>query len=336
MIVVKKSQPLIIISGPTASGKTATSILLAKFLNQNNIPAEVINFDSLLFYREISVGTAKPTEKEMDGVIHHLVGINSIAHDLNAADYIIKAQEIIHSLHQKKVVPILVGGSAFYLRALMKGMYQEQLDENSEDMSDEKKIAIKKKWKESVEKDGILPVIEYLKQHDPEALNLFHANDHYRLTRAAEHFEVTAKKISDQKKHFDTLSPYDFTENQHQYDFIHFYLDLDKTKHWEIILKRTKQMLADGLIKEIQQLLLQGFAPNLKPLQSIGYKETQQFLNNEIKTEEDLVERIAISTRQLAKSQRTFFKKITPKILLNPLTDHEKIKQLALTFLTEK
>lgn len=331
-----KNRPLIIISGPTASGKTATSIQLATFLNQHNIPAEVINFDSLLFYREISVGTAKPTEKEMNGVHHHLVGINSIAHDLNAANYIKKAQEIIFNLHQKKTVPILVGGSAFYLRALMKGMYQEETEDNIEEGSEEKKLSIKQKWKEIVEKDGISPVIDFLKQHDPEALTLFHVNDHYRLTRAAEHFDLTGKKISDQKKHFDTLNPYDFTENQHQYEFIHFYLDLDKTKHWEIILKRTRQMLADGLIQEIQNLIGQGYAITLKPLQSIGYKETIQYLNQEIKTEEDLIERIAISTRQLAKSQRTFFKKITPKILLNPLMDHEKIKQLALTFLTEK
>jgi tRNA dimethylallyltransferase len=95
-------------------------------------------------------------------------------------------------------------------------------------------------------------------------------------------------------------------------------------------------MIDAGLEKEVKDLLAQGFRTNLKPLLSIGYKETIQFLNQEIKTKEELIERIAISTRQLAKSQRTFFKKITPKITLNPLTDHEKIQQLSLNFLMEK
>lgn len=337
MSLVNKERPLIIISGPTATGKTATSIQLAKFLIKHQIQAEIINFDSLLFYQEISIGTAKPTPEEMNGIVHHLVGINSIAHDLNAADYIQKAQDIIQQLHVKKIVPILVGGSAFYLRALMKGMYKEESDSTLlESALEDQKLVIKQKWKDILDKDGIAPIISYLTLNDPEALNLFHTNDHYRLTRAAEHFDLTGNKISEQKKHFDTLSPYDFTENQHQYHFIHFSLDFDKTKHWEIILNRTNQMIDAGLEKEVKDLLAQGFRTNLKPLLSIGYKETIQFLNQEIKTKEELIERIAISTRQLAKSQRTFFKKITPKITLNPLTDHEKIQQLSLNFLMEK
>lgn len=316
---------LILITGPTACGKTKMSIHLAQFLAKQGIDSQVINFDSLLFYKEISIGTAKPTEEEKAGIPHHLISISSITEEFNASHYIELAKKLILELHQKGVVPILVGGSAFYLRALMKGMYEEEAKEESD------KGLIKQKWKDILQHHGITSVIQFLEKNDPEAITLYHANDHYRLTRAAEHFDLTGEKISAKKKEFDELDPYDFSTSPYQ--FAHFYLDLPKEEHYSYIVKRVEEMVQHGLIREVQELLNQHYSADLKPLQSIGYKETISYLKGEIKSLQELKELIAIHTRQLAKSQRTFFKKITPKIELNPLKDHEKIEQLSLEFI---
>lgn len=321
-------QKLILITGPTACGKTRTSIHLAKSLISKGIPAEIINFDSLLFYKEISIGTAKPTEEEIAGVKHHLISISSITEEFNASHYIELAKDLISRLHQMNIVPILVGGSAFYLRALIKGMYEE----DGSDAVD--KTIIKEKWKNILKTSGINAVVDYLKTNDPKALELFHINDHYRLTRAAEHFDLTGDKISTKKEKFDELDPYDFSTSEYQ--FIHFYLDIPKENHFTYITKRIEEMFKLGLIDEVKSLLQQGYSKELKPLQSIGYKETISYLSGDIKEIAQLKELIAIHTRQLAKSQRTFFKKINPKITLNPLIDHEKIEKLSLSFIKQR
>jgi tRNA dimethylallyltransferase len=119
-------KPIILITGPTATGKTRTSINLCKFLIKNNIASEVINFDSLIFYRELNIGSAKPSDEELTSVPHHLINTHSIRTPLNASDYSKLAKGIIHKLHQESIVPILVGGSAFYIRALIKGMYESE------------------------------------------------------------------------------------------------------------------------------------------------------------------------------------------------------------------
>lgn len=325
MIGKDSKEKLILITGPTATGKTKMSIHLAKYLKTKGINAHVINFDSLLFYQEIAIGTAKPTDIEMDEIPHHLISISSISNELNAYHYVKLAKELISNLHSQEITPILVGGSAFYLRALMKGMYEE------DSATTNCKEIVKQKWKNTLAECGINPIIEFLQLHDPQALALYHSNDHYRLTRAAEHFEITGNKISDQKKEFDDNAPYDFSTSQ--YNFIHFYLDLPKNDHYPYIIKRVDEMIHQGLIDEVKILLEQNYDTNLKPLQSIGYKETIDFLMGKLKNLDELKELIAIHTRQLAKSQRTFFKKIKPKIELNPLIDHEKMEILTLNFL---
>jgi tRNA dimethylallyltransferase len=307
---------LIVISGPTASGKTKTSIELAeKIKEQFHIPTAVVNFDSLLFYKEISIGTAKPTKKEQKDVPHYMIDIESISSPMNAADFIKKGEAIIKDLFAKNYCVILVGGSAFYLRALLKGMYE------SPTPSEE----IKKKFDDLYDQKGIEGIIDYLKIHDPESLKNYHTNDHYRLTRAAIHFATTGTKISDQKQELDEKSPYDFNEIVHPWQILHLYLDLPKETHYEIIKQRTENMFKDGLLDEIKGLKEKGFTLEEKPLSSIGYKEAIEYMNGNFDSLEDCIERISISTRQLAKSQRTFFKKITPKLSFNPLEDREKI-----------
>ena len=317
---------LIIVSGPTASGKTGTSIKLAKFIqDQFHQDVAIVNFDSLLFYKEISIGTAKPTINERENISHYMIDIESINAPLNASDYIDQANKTISELHQKNIIPILVGGSAFYLRALLKGMYE------SPKSSEEIKTLVEKQYKEN----GIEPIIQFLKINDPEVLEYLHKNDHYRLTRAYEHFLSNGTKISEQKKESDNNDPYDFHKLKVPWEICHFYLDLPKNIHFEIIQKRTQKMFQDGLLEEVDNLLKNGYSTELKPLNSIGYKETIEFLQGKYLTKEECIERICISTRQLAKSQRTFFKKIRPKHEINSLNEFDKILEITKQFLAD-
>ena len=312
---------LIIISGPTATGKTKTSIELAKkIFSKFKLETVIVNFDSLLFYKELSIGTAKPTMEEREGIEHFMVDIESIKSPMNAADFIKIGEEIIKAQLAKNKCVILVGGSAFYLRALLKGMYET--------------ITPTKEIKDKFENLDSETLTSFLKKNDPESLANLHPNDHYRLTRAALHFEMTGTKISSEKIVLDDLSPYDFSQIIHPWDILHFYLDLPKDLHFEIIKQRTEKMFSEGLIDEIESLAKAGFALEGKPLNSIGYKEAIEWKKGLFTSKSECIERIAISTRQLAKSQRTFFRKISPKFTFNPIDDQEKIFHLVEQFLS--
>tara|TARA_Y100001970_G_scaffold284607_1_gene402317 strand:+ start:43 stop:1005 length:963 start_codon:yes stop_codon:yes gene_type:complete len=306
---------VIIISGPTASGKTKVSLELLQKGKQKNIPFAIVNFDSLLFYNELNIGTAKPTTEELAQFPHHMVNIASITNPLNASDYYKKAIPIIQKLHENNIIPILVGGSGFYLRSLIKGMYKCPTISNE----------LKEKNEILFQKEGIRPFLEILKKNDPYSYKNLHPNDSYRIIRATEFFQTTGTPISTEKSRLDSENPYDFSNGgKQEWKVFHSFLDVPKEQHQIIIEKRTKQMIKQGLIDEVKLILRQGFKGDEKPLQSIGYKETLQFIEGKFDNQDSYIERINISTRQLAKSQRTFFKKVLGKETFNPLVDIEE------------
>lgn len=307
---------IIIIAGPTASGKTATSIKLSK-----EFDAEVVNFDSLLFYNELNIGTAKPTLAEQGHIPHYMIGTHSAKNPINAADYMKEAIPIINDIHQRGKTVVLVGGSGFYLQALLHGMY------DSITTSDE----IRSKSDQLYETQGIDPFLEILKKEDLKSYERYHENDHYRIRRACEHFWMTGKAFSKAREDMpsrESISP------SFKYGWrIHFcYLDLPKEEHFKIIQQRTNQMLNDGLVEEVKNLLKMGFTGEEKPLKSIGYKEVIDYISGEFESLEACGERISISTRQLAKAQRTWFKKIE-KNSYDPLSDQDKILADCLKFI---
>tara|TARA_Y100000385_G_C12989933_1_gene592319 strand:+ start:267 stop:1208 length:942 start_codon:yes stop_codon:yes gene_type:complete len=307
-----------IISGPTASGKTSTSIGLAK-----KFGGEIVNFDSLLFYKEIKIGTAKPTLEEMDGVPHHMVNTHSIKEPINAADYLKEALPIINSIHQRGEIVYLVGGSGFYLQALLYGMY-DSITTPAE---------ILKKSEDLFESSGILPFLDVLKENDPESFERYHQNDHYRIRRAVEHFWATKTKLSAARQDMDEKKKPGPME-EFNWNVFHIHLDLPKPEHFEIIQKRANEMVKLGLVYEVKHLLSSGYDGEEKPLKSIGYKETLDYIKGNFDSEDAYLERIAISTRQLAKSQRTWFKKVE-KNTYNPIIDIEKIYNDYKEFLTK-
>jgi tRNA dimethylallyltransferase len=309
---------VIVISGPTASGKTDMAVELAQ-----KFGGEVVNFDSLLLYKEITIGTAKPTMEERKAVPHHMVDVRSISQPMNAADYSREALPIVKRLLEEKKTVYLVGGSGFYLQALIKGMYDSPTTPKE----------IIQKSDELYEKEGIKPFLEILKECDRKTFERYHENDHYRIRRAVEHWWNTGTPLSSARAEKDEANSQLEETNIHGWDLLHIYLNVPREEHIGIIEKRTERMLQSGLKEEIQGLLDQGFTGLEKPLQSIGYKEVLDLIFGVFKTEAECKERIIISTRQLAKSQRTWFNRDPKKMEFHPLNDKSKIFEIVEKFL---
>lgn len=287
------NKKIILLIGPTATGKTRLSIQLAKHLH-----TEIVNADSLLFYKELSIGVAKPSAAQIREVTHHLIDISSVNNSVNAMDFCNTAIPIIRNFfnkHENKPI-IICGGSGFYIRALLLGMYDSP--------TTSKEIAYKSEM--LYKENGIEPFLNILKINDEETFKKLHTNDHYRIRRAVEHWWMTQTPLSISHKikmEQNLKSPFWKKEG---WKILPLYIDIPKNQHQLVIESRTEQMIQEGLIDEVKKLLEQ-FSGNEKPLQSIGYKEVQQFLNGNITSIEKLKEEIIISTRQLAKSQRTWF-----------------------------
>lgn len=309
---------VIVVSGPTACGKTKIAIDLAEQFN-----AEVVNFDSLLLYLEISIGTAKPTPHEMRGIPHHMISVTSITHPMNASEYAKHALPIISDILGRNKNVILTGGSGFYLQALLKGMYDSPTTPSH----------ILKRSEELYEQEGITPFLEILKISDLASFKMYHENDHYRVRRAVEHFWTHGTPLSQARSQKDEENENLTRGNIHGWDLLHIYLNIPRTEHFEIIQRRTQLMLQDGLLDEVRSLLNSKFTGLEKPLQSIGYKESLEYIRGEINSVEDLIERINISTRQLAKSQRTWFNRDKDKFEFHPLTQRDELFRKVSEFL---
>ena len=326
-----KQNKVIIISGATATGKTTLAISEAKKYQKGHL--QIINFDSLLFYRELKIGTARPTLEEMDGVPHHLIAIQSAKNPINAAQFSQLAREKITALHRQGAIPVLVGGSAFYLHSLLKG--------TSNGHSPSKQVL--EKSHTLYQKEGIHPFLKILQKCDPPNFHKLHKNDHYRIRRAVEYYWSTERPFSSVGNltkplgiatqgpgHFPNLEQLDL----HGLNLCHLYLHIEKYQHWEIIQQRTEKMIQNGLVEEVSGLYRQGFTGKERPLQSIGYRQAQQYLNKTIPTRKQLAKMITVSTRQLAKAQKTFFSRMTPKGQFNPLEDGPAIFQYLHHFLS--
>ncbi|MEX0797924.1 MAG: tRNA (adenosine(37)-N6)-dimethylallyltransferase MiaA [Bacteriovoracaceae bacterium] len=297
-----------VISGPTASGKTKTSLAL-----RQRFGGDIVNFDSLLFYKELNIGTAKPDSSELAACPHHLIDIRSAKDPINAADYAQLALKTIQELHSKDSIVFLTGGSGFYLQALLYGMF----DSTTVDPKTRERSEILYKDK------GIAPFLEVLKKNDPNSFNHYHSNDHYRIRRAVEHFWTQGTKFSEEREKMLKTREENSNFRKLGWNIFHAHLDLPKEEHYKLIQARTQSMLKQGLVQEVKTLLEEGFSGKEKPMQSIGYKETVEHLLKGT-AQEELLEKINVSTRQLAKAQRTWFKKIK-KNEYNPLVNASKI-----------
>lgn len=281
-----KKKPMIILTGPTAVGKTDLSIQLAKAMN-----GEIISADSMQVYRYMNIGSAKVTPEEMDGVPHHLIDVLEPEEEFNVVVFQKLAKEALTGIYERGHIPIIVGGTGFYIQALL---YDIDFTENDGD------TAIRRELEKLAQTQGAGCLHQMLQEIDPESAAAIHQNNVKRVIRAIEFYRQTGKKIS--------LHNEQEREKQSPYQFLYYVLDTDRKTLYERIDRRVDLMMEHGLVDEVKHLADMGCTRDMVSMQGLGYKEILDYLSGEIPLEE-AVYILKRDTRHFAKRQITWFKR---------------------------
>ena len=281
-----QQKPMIILTGPTAVGKSALSVELAKKIN-----GAVISADSMQVYRHMDIGSAKVTEKEMDGVPHHLIDVLEPEEEFNVVVFQKLAKEALTGIYERGHIPIIVGGTGFYIQALL---YDIDFTENDGD------TAIRRELEKLAQTQGAGCLHQMLQEIDPESAAAIHQNNVKRVIRAIEFYRQTGKKIS--------LHNEQEREKQSPYQFLYYVLDTDRKTLYERIDRRVDLMMEHGLVDEVKHLADMGCTRDMVSMQGLGYKEILDYLSGEIPLEE-AVYILKRDTRHFAKRQITWFKR---------------------------
>jgi tRNA dimethylallyltransferase len=282
---MSSEKPILIIAGPTAVGKTEASILLAQELG-----AEIVSADSMQIYRGMDIGTAKPTPEQRALVYHHMIDIADPAQPYSVGDYLRDARNAIDGILQSGGVPIVVGGTGLYIRALMRGLFHGP----PADMELRERLL----RKESEGGEGAL--YADLARLDPEAAIKIHPNDLRRTVRALEVFTLRDEKLSDLQK------AHSFQEKTHSFNLL--FLVRGRPELYPRIERRVDQMLVQGLEAEVKGLMLKGYSGDLISMQALGYSHFIDYFNGRAGYEET-VELLKRDTKRYAKRQFTWFRR---------------------------
>jgi len=300
------------IVGPTAVGKTATAIELAKLLG-----GEIISADSRQVYRGMDVGTAKPTLNQQKDIPHHLIDLFDPDETVSAGRYRTLALNTVADIQRRKRWPIFVGGSGLYIRALQNGIFEESRTD----------VSIRAEIKRELDEKGVAELYNRLMKIDPETAVKIHLNDAKRITRALEIFMTTGKTPSQLFREQKTEPPFAYRT---------FALDMPREDLYRRIDERVDQMISDGLVAEVQKLLSVGFRRNLDSLMTLGYREVVKFIDGKCSHEEMIVQ-IKQNTRHYAKRQITWFRNQISAdwISVSPTDRPEEIARRIIDKLTE-
>lgn len=277
---------LIVLTGPTAVGKTSLSIMLAK-----EIGGEIISADSMQVYKYMDIGTAKVTKEEMCGIPHFLIDELEPDEEFNVTIFKNKVMKYIEEIRNRGHVPIIVGGTGFYIQSVI---YDINFTEYGDDSD------IRKKYEEIAKISGKTELHKRLSDVDKEYADSVSENNVKKVVRALSFYEMTGEKLSvHNTKERERTSPFDFT---------YFVLTMDRKKLYERIDKRVDLMFKMGLVDEVKSLMKKGYNKSMVSMQGIGYKEVIDYLNGEISMDEciDIIKR---DTRHFAKRQLTWFKR---------------------------
>jgi tRNA dimethylallyltransferase len=276
-------QPLIVILGPTATGKTDVGILLAERLD-----GEIISADSSAVYRGLDIGSAKPTPEEQQRVRFHLIDVADPDEVFTAAKFRELALQAIGAIRQRGKRALIVGGTGLYLRVLLHGFSLAPPPADPE---------VRARWKAEVERVGAPALHERLKQIDPVAAARIHPNDAVRITRAFEVYEMTGIPISQWQQHAETELP-----------AIKIGLTMPRELLYQRIDQRVDQMIARGMLQEVQDLLQKGYNPEQPALKGLGYRHLIGYIQRRISWDE-AVRLWKRDTRRFAKRQMTWFRR---------------------------
>lgn len=282
----KSTKPLIILTGPTAVGKTALSIGLAKAVN-----GEIISADSMQVYRKMNIGTAKIEQSEMQGVRHHLIDILDPSEEFNVVLFKRYALEAMEDIYSRGKIPVIVGGTGFYIQALL---YDIDFEDNDNDMS------YREELQRLAAEKGNSYIHDMLSKVDPESAEKIHENNVKRVIRALEFYRKTGMKISE---HNETEA-----QKESPYNFEYFVLNDDRSKLYDRIDRRIDIMLEQGLEAEVRQLVSEGYSRDLVSMQGLGYKEIIDYIQGRCSFDE-AVYTLKRDTRHFAKRQITWFKR---------------------------
>ena len=294
---------VLVICGATASGKTSLSVACAKQLN-----TEIISADSMLIYKGLDIGTAKPDMQEREGVLHHMIDVADVAQTYSVSDYEKAALPILERLLNEGKTPIICGGTGFYINSLL---YKSQFGNVGASAE------IREKYERILEEKGKAYLHALLREKDADSAEKLHENDVKRVIRALEIYDVTGKAKSMQH---DSYLP--------RFDFVAVSIDYPREQLYARIDMRVEQMFEMGLMQEVQRLLHEGLTKSCQCMQGIGYKEVVQGLE-EGWALQDIKELIKKNTRNYAKRQITFFKRMENHVQLAPNeATSEKVLQL--------
>ena len=302
-----KKQKVIVICGPTASGKTALSIELAKKIN-----GEIVSCDSMQIYKEMDIGTAKPTKEEMQEIPHYMINTIFPNERYSVADYKKDAKKAIREIIKKGKVPIIVGGTGLYVDSLIYEIEYPDIK------FDEK---YRQELEEQVQKDGLEKLYNKAKKIDPEAMLKISSNDKKRILRVLEIYKATGKTKTEQERKSREKEP--------EFDYLVYGLNMPREKLYERINLRVDIMIKQGLIKEVEEIYIK-YNEFPTAMQGLGYKEVVEYLEGHL-TKEEMIEKIKQETRRYAKRQMTWFRKNKQTIWL----DTENTKQNNLQIILE-
>ncbi len=282
---MQKKPKVIVICGPTASGKTGLSIELAKQIN-----GEIISCDSMQIYKDMNIGTAKPTKEEMQGIPHYMLDFVSPEKRYSVADFKKDATLAIEEVLSKEKVPIVVGGTGLYVNSLTQNITYPNIETDLE---------YRKLLEKRAEKEGLSSLYNEAKKIDETAMQTISENDKKRIIRVLEIYHQTGKT--------KTMLEAESKLEPPPYNYIVFAIDMDREKLYERINKRVDIMINQGLIEEVENLVKK-YKSLPTAIQGLGYKEVVSYLNGNL-TKEEMIEKIKMETRRYAKRQLTWFRK---------------------------
>ncbi|MEL6820927.1 MAG: tRNA (adenosine(37)-N6)-dimethylallyltransferase MiaA [Calditrichota bacterium] len=296
--------PVLVISGPTAIGKTAVSLAIAK-----RMPVEILSADSRQIYRYLDIGTAKPTLEERSVAPHHFIDILDPNEDYSAGQYGLDARKVIADIYDRGKVPLLVGGSGLYVKGVLHGFIK----------NDEKHPKIRETLQQRLEDEGAEALFQELQRVDPESAQKSHPNNAFRTLRALEVYYASGRSISEIRKENRDPAPFQWTN---------FGLFMDREMLYRRTNRRVKDMLAVGLVEEVKAVMEMGYSSDLNALNSVGYKEVIAYLNGTIDLDkcEELIKR---NTRRYAKRQLTWMRadKSLNWVEMTPESDPDEIAE---------
>ncbi len=297
---------IIILTGPTATGKSDLSLKIADEFN-----CEIVNSDSMQVYKYFDIGTAKPSKEIIQKYPHHLLSyVEPDDNSYSVMKFVEDADNKIEEITKKGKIPLIVGGTGLYIKCLLFGIFEEENE----------KINFREKLKNIAENYGYDYISTKLKLIDFKAWEKINKNDLYRIVRALDYYYRTGKLISaEREKH---------KFSQKRYDYIKIAIKFDREKLYEKINKRVDKMIEMGLIEETEDLIKKGYS-NSRPMQGIGYREIKQYLEGKLRKKQ-AIELIKQNTRKYAKRQITWFKKESD---INWINNFENAKEKIEKFL---